>query len=150
MKQSRVLASTVASVVAMCQNGPMADKKSIVVLVEDDSVLADMYIKKFQMEGFTIEHALDGEEGLALVKKLKPDIVLLDIMMPKKNGLDTLKDIRADAELKNTFVVLLTNVGEQSYVDEGTRLGANQYLMKSNFTPREIVDKVREWLGQKV
>lgn len=126
----------------------MPDKPSV-VLVEDDAVLAEMYQKKFELEGFTIHHALDGEAGLTLIKKVKPAIVLLDIMMPKKNGLDTLKDIKADDELKNTYVVLLTNVGEQSYVDEGFRLGANQYLMKSNFTPREVVEKVREWLGHR-
>lgn len=119
-----------------------------IVLAEDDVVLAGMYVKKFQMEGFTIVHAMDGEEALALVQKEHPDIVLLDIMMPKKNGLDTLKDIRADASVGKTYVVLLTNVGEQSYVDDGFKLGANQYLMKSNFTPREVVEKVREWIPE--
>lgn len=126
----------------------MADQNQTIVIVEDDAVLSDMYVKKFEVEGFKVERALDGEEGLALIKKVHPALVLLDIMMPKKNGLDTLKDIRNDDSIKNTYVVLLTNVGEQNYVDEGMRLGANQYLMKSNFTPREIVEKVREWLGQ--
>lgn len=125
----------------------MTKQNAKIVLVEDDVVLSDMYLKKFSMEGYDIERAMDGEEGLALVKKLKPDIVLLDIMMPKKNGLDTLKDIKADPELKGVYVVLLTNVGEQNYIDEGFKLGANQYLMKSNFTPREVVEKVEEWLG---
>lgn len=118
-----------------------------IVLVEDDAVLGEMYVKKFALEGYPIERAMDGEEGLALVKRTKPDIVLLDIMMPKKNGLDTLRDIRADAELQGTYVVLMTNVGEQTYVDEGFKLGANQYLMKSNFTPKEIVQKVQGWLA---
>lgn len=126
----------------------MAPANIKIVLVEDDVVLSQMYVKKFSMEGYAIERAMDGEEGLALVKSSKPDLVLLDIMMPKKNGLDTLKDIKSDPELKNTYVVLLTNVGEQNYVDEGFRLGANQYLMKSNFTPREVVEKIREWAGE--
>lgn len=127
----------------------MTKQNAKIVLVEDDVVLSDMYIKKFSMEGYDIERAMDGEEGLALVRKVKPDIVLLDIMMPKKNGLDTLKDIRADSDAKvqKAYVVLLTNVGEQNYVDEGFKLGANQYLMKSNFTPKEVVQKVEEWLG---
>lgn len=124
----------------------MADENITLVLVEDDVVLSDMYVKKFTMEGFTIERAMDGEEGLALIKRLRPNLVLLDIMMPKKNGLDTLKELKSDPDLKNTFVVLLSNVGEQSYIDEGFKLGANEYLMKSNYTPREVVDKVREWL----
>ncbi len=123
----------------------LAKKDISIVLVEDDIVLSDMYVKKFRMEGYSIEHALDGEEGLILIKKLNPNIVLLDIMMPKKNGLDTLKEMKDDPDLKGIFVSLLTNVGEQNYVDEGFRLGANQYLMKSNFTPREVVEKVSEW-----
>lgn len=126
----------------------MAKQKGIIALVEDDVVLSDMYVKKFSLEGYTIERAMDGEEGLELVKRLKPDIVLLDIMMPKKNGLDTLKDIKADPALKNTYVVLLTNVGDQTYIDEGFRLGANQYLMKSNYTPSDVVKRVEEWLGK--
>lgn len=121
-----------------------ADTK--IVLVEDDIVLSDMYVKKFLLEGFSIERALDGEEGLALIKKIKPDLVLLDIMMPKKNGLDTLRELKADPEIKDTYVVLLTNVGEQTYVDEGFKLGASQFMMKSNFTPKEVVEKVKGWL----
>lgn len=123
----------------------MVDQNTKIVLVEDDIVLSDMYVKKFTMEGFSIERAMDGEEGLALIKQVKPQLILLDIMMPKKNGLDTLKDIKSDPELKDAFVVLLSNVGEQSYIDEGFKLGANEYLMKSNYTPREVVEKIREW-----
>lgn len=127
----------------------MTKQKPKIVLVEDDAVLSEMYRKKFAIDGYAIDCAVDGEAGLALVKKIKPDIVLLDIMMPKKNGLDTLRDMKADDELKDIYVVLLTNVGEQSYVDEGFRLGANQYLMKSDYTPKEVVEKVKGWLGLK-
>lgn len=124
----------------------MPASKGKVVLVEDDAILGDMYVQKFTKEGYTISHALDGEAGLAMIKKERPDVVLLDIMMPKKNGLDTLRDLRADPEVKHTFVALLSNVGEQSYIDEGYKLGANEFLMKSNFTPGEVVAKVAEWL----
>lgn len=125
----------------------MPNPKRKIVLIEDDAVLSEMYYKKFSLDNYQIERAMDGESGLALIKKIQPDIVLLDIMMPKMNGLDTLRAMKADAKLKDVYVVLLTNVGEQSYVDEGFRLGANQYLMKSNYTPKEIVAKVEEWLS---
>lgn len=126
----------------------MAADKTLVVLCEDDVVLSDMYVKKFSLEGFDVQAAMDGEQGLELIRKLKPKLVLLDIMMPKKNGLDTLKEIKADPEISGTYVILLSNVGEQSYIDEGVRLGAAQYLMKSNYTPREVVEKVKGWLAE--
>lgn len=124
----------------------VTDTKPNVVLVEDDNVLAQMYLRKFELEGIDVQHAIDGEAGLELIRQVKPDIVLMDIMMPKKNGLDALKELRADPEIGRTFVALLTNVGEQQYMDEGTRLGANDYLMKSALTPREVVDKIHEWM----
>ncbi len=119
-----------------------------ILLCEDDVVLSDMYVKKFQLAGLDVTAAIDGEQGLAEMRKSKPDIVLLDIMMPKKNGLDTLKEIKEDPDLKDCYVVLLSNVGEQSYIDEGFSLGANQYLMKSNFTPGEVLEKVKGWLAE--
>lgn len=122
-------------------------KQPLIVLVEDDPVLAQMYLRKFALEGFDVRHAMDGEAGLALIKEVKPRLVLMDIMMPKQNGLETLKQLREDPEIGQTFVALLTNVGEQQYVDEGTKLGANDYLMKSAFTPREVADKVKGWLA---
>jgi two-component system alkaline phosphatase synthesis response regulator PhoP len=124
----------------------VTETKPIIVLVEDDTVLSQMYLRKFELEGFDAHHALDGQAGLDLVRKVKPDIVLMDIMMPKKNGLDALKELRDDPEIGQTFVALLTNVGEQQYMDEGTRLGANEYLMKSALTPREVVEKIHEWM----
>ncbi len=75
----------------------MTTAKPTIALIEDDSVLADMYIKKFAIDGYTIDHATDGEAGLELVKKVRPDIVLIDIMMPKKNGLDMLREMKEDA-----------------------------------------------------
>lgn len=122
--------------------------KPLIMLCEDDVVLSDMYVKKFTLSGLDVVAAMDGEEGLAKAREKTPDIILLDIMMPKKNGLDTLKEIREDEALKDVYVVLLSNVGEQSYIDEGFKLGANQYLMKSNFTPKEVVEKVEEWLKE--
>lgn len=121
--------------------------KPVIVLVEDDQVLAQMYLRKFELEGLDVRHAMDGESGLDLIKEVKPRLVLMDIMMPKRNGLETLKLLRQDPEVGQTFVAMLTNVGEQQYVNEGTKLGANEYLMKSALTPHEVADKVKSWLA---
>ena len=126
----------------------MADSKGTIVLVEDDIVLSDMYLKKFELEGYQLERAADGEEGLELIRRVKPALALVDIMMPKKNGLEVIKEIRADDEIKDTFVVMLTNVGEQSYMDEAQQLGANEFVMKSEFTPGEVVEKTKGWLAK--
>ncbi len=124
----------------------MADKKTI-VLIEDDSVLADMYVQKFQREGYDIHHALDGDEGISLVREHGPDLVLLDIMMPKKSGIEVLEELKQDAETKDVQVVLLSNVGDQDYIDRGMALGAADYLLKSNFTPSEVVGKAAALLA---
>ncbi|MDP9211930.1 MAG: response regulator [bacterium] len=124
----------------------MADKKKI-VLIEDDSVLAEMYLQKFQREGYDIFHALDGDEGIALIRQHEPDLVLLDIMMPKKSGIQVLEELKQDEETKDVKVVLLSNVGDQDYIDRGMALGAADYLLKSNFTPSEVVGKAAALLA---
>jgi two-component system alkaline phosphatase synthesis response regulator PhoP len=120
-----------------------------IILVEDDSVLAEMYVQKFTREGFDVRHALDGDEGIRLVKEKRPDLVLLDIMMPKKSGIEVLEELRSSSETKGVAVVLLSNVGDQEYIDKGMALGAVGYLLKSNYTPSEVVSKVREILAER-
>lgn len=125
----------------------MADKKINVGLVEDDQMLSDMYKLKFQKAGFDIVSAADGAAGLEMVKKEKPDILLLDIIMPKLDGFQVLTEIRkTDSKLP---VVLLTNLGQEEDVVKGRNLGATDYFVKSNFTPDAIVEKVRSILAKK-
>ncbi|MEX2429701.1 MAG: response regulator, partial [Patescibacteria group bacterium] len=105
------------------------------------------YVQKFQREGYDIHHALDGDEGISLVREHGPDLVLLDIMMPKKSGIEVLEELKQDAETKDVQVVLLSNVGDQDYIDRGMALGAADYLLKSNFTPSEVVGKAAALLA---
>ncbi len=121
--------------------------KQTIVLIEDDSVLAEMYLQKFTHEGYVIKHALDGDEGIALVRAAKPDLILLDIMMPKKSGIEVLEELKQDPQTKDVKVVLLSNVGDQDYIDRGLALGAADYLLKSNFTPSEVVAKTASLLA---
>ncbi|OGH72639.1 MAG: hypothetical protein A2921_03510 [Candidatus Magasanikbacteria bacterium RIFCSPLOWO2_01_FULL_43_20b] len=120
--------------------------KAHVLLVEDDAFLSNIYKTKFEMEGFKISIAENGEVGLSEVKKKKPDIILLDVLMPKMDGFAVLEKLKADEETKNIPVVLLTNLGQKDDVDKGFEMGAAGYLIKAHFKPSEVVDKVKEVL----
>ena len=120
--------------------------KAHILLVEDDVFLANIYRTKFEMEGFKISTADNGETGLVEVKKKKPDIILLDVLMPKMDGFAVLEKLRADEETRNIPVILLTNLGQKDDVDKGLEMGAVGYLIKAHFKPSEVVDKVKEVL----
>ena len=121
----------------------MDKKQTHVLLVEDDTFLAGIYQKKFEMEGFKISVAGDGEKGLADAKKKKPDIVLLDILLPKLDGFGVLAKLKAEAATKKIPVILLTNLGQKDDVEKGLEAGAVDYLIKAHFKPSEVVEKVR-------
>ena len=122
----------------------MAKEKIKILLAEDDLQLIDMYKKKFDLEGFDILLAEDGEKALAVLKEEKPDIVLLDIMMPKVNGIEVLKNIRENPETKDLLVVILTNLGNESTAEEIYKYGATDYIVKADMTPREVANRVKE------
>ena len=90
---------------------------------------------------------MDGENGLAKLKKEKPTLVLLDIMMPKMNGFEVLKKIKADSSSKNIPVILLTNLGGEDDAKKGLEMGAVAYLIKSDYTPDEVIAKIKEILS---
>jgi len=118
--------------------------------VEDDKFLSDMYCTKLTASGFLVELAGDGEEGLAKIKATKPDLVLLDIVLPKKDGFEILREIKNDESLKNIPVVALTNLGQKEEVERGLKLGAADYIIKAHFTPTEVEAKVRAILEKNI
>ena len=124
----------------------MATHKPIVALIEDDELIAEMYATKFTKEGYDLRHAADGFSGLELVKKDMPDIILLDIIMPKMDGFQLLQELRKQEQFKNLPIIMLTNLGQEEDVQKGRELGATDYFIKTNFTPQAIVDKVRTLL----
>lgn len=121
-----------------------------IMLVEDDGILVEMYEAKFELEGHEIVVATNGHECLNLLQDYQPDIILLDILMPKLNGFHVLKEIKKQPKLRNIPVILLTNLGEAE-VDMNQELaralGVNDYLIKSHHTPDEVVVKVMKALG---
>jgi DNA-binding response OmpR family regulator len=119
-----------------------------VLLVEDDSFLSNIYKTKFEMEGFKVTPAEDGAAGLDMAKKKQPDIILLDILLPKMDGFTVLEKLKADSATADIPVILLTNLGQKDDVDKGLQLGAVDYLIKAHFKPAETVEKVRAALKQ--
>lgn len=118
-----------------------------ILLVEDDVFLAGIYQKKFELEGFKVSLAENGEKGLADAKKKRPDIILLDILLPKLDGFAVLKALKQDKEVKDIPVILLTNLGQKDDVEKGVEMGAADYLIKIHFKPSEVVAKIRKVLG---
>ncbi|MBP7006511.1 MAG: response regulator [Candidatus Pacebacteria bacterium] len=119
---------------------------TILFLAEDDPLMSRMYERAFSSSGFDLKVAFDGDEAINLLKSMdpKPTVAMLDIMMPKKSGYDVLRSIKADPVLKNIPVILLTNLAGQKDAEKGLELGAVLYLIKSQYSPKEIVDKVKE------
>ena len=119
-----------------------------VLLVEDDAALGEMYTLKFQQAGFQLYVATDGAAGLELAKRHGPDIILLDVILPGMDGFAVLKELKADPATKTVPVILLTNLGQDADQQKGKELGAVDYLVKANFTPGEVVEKIRALLPQ--
>lgn len=121
-----------------------------ILLVEDDSMVVRMYQRKLEKDGFQLTLAFNGEEGLAALKKEKPDIILLDIMMPKMNGIEMLKAVKADPALKDIPIVILTNLGDRPEdVQKCKELGAEDYWVKANTPIQKITERVKKILSKK-
>ncbi len=119
-----------------------------ILIIEDDSFLSEMYLAKFNQSDFQAEVATDGKEGLNKVKSFNPDLILLDIVLPKMDGFEVLKELKKDSELKNIPVVLLTNLGQKNEVEKGLSLGADEYIIKAHFTPSAVVNRVKEIINR--
>lgn len=124
----------------------MAGKKGKILLVEDDLTLIDMYKMKFIDEGYDVFVSSNGVDAFELAKKELPDIVLLDIILPGMDGFAILETLKKEAKTKQIPVILLSNLGQDSDIEKGKKLGARDYLVKANFTPTQIAEKVKNIL----
>jgi two-component system alkaline phosphatase synthesis response regulator PhoP len=123
------------------------DIKGKILLVEDDLFLREIYAEVLQREGFVVLAADDGEAGLKLGQQnTDAKIMLLDIMLPKMHGIDVLKKLKEDPTTKNMPVIILTNLTEETVVQEALHLGAAGYLVKVRFTPPQVVQKIKEFI----
>jgi CheY-like chemotaxis protein len=120
-----------------------------VLLIEDEDYIRDLYKRQLDMDGLPTDAFGTGREGLDAVKKTPYNLILLDIMLPDLNGLQILKEVKNNPQTKAIPVVLLTNLGQDTVIKEGFELGAEGYLIKSSYTPNQIVQEVRKVLEAK-
>jgi len=114
-----------------------------ILFIEDDKFLRELVIQKLIKEGYETSEAVDGEEGIKKVKEEKPDLVLLDLILPGIDGFEVLSRMREESALTSIPVIILSNLGQKEDVEKGLKLGAVDYLIKAHFTPGEIIDKIR-------
>ena len=117
-----------------------------ILLVEDDFFLIDIYVTQLKKAGYKVEVASDGKIALNKIKKSKPDLLILDVILPKVNGWELLETIRQDRHLKKLKVVILSNLGQKEEVEKGFNLGAIKYFIKAEYTPSEVVEEIKKIL----
>lgn len=118
-----------------------------ILVIEDDKYLRDVLVEKLKKEGFEVSEAIDGESGLAMTVEKKPDLVVLDIILPLMNGFDYLNALGKTDAIAKTPVIILSNLGQREDVERGMKLGAKDYMVKVHFTPNDLIVKVKKILG---
>lgn len=118
-----------------------------IAIVEDDQAISQMYRFKFESEGFEVQTADNGKLGLELTETMKPDVILLDLMMPEMTGDEMLEKLRATAWGKDMKVIILTNMGEQEIPQKVKELGVSAVILKADMTPRQVCDLVKKQLA---
>lgn len=121
--------------------------KKRILIIEDDFFIRDLYVRQFTKEGFAVDTAENGNDGIVKAEDQKPDAILLDIMLPKVSGLEVLKKLKSNSQTKASLVVLLTNLSEDDTIKQGFELGAEGYLIKSAYTPEQVVKEVGKLIG---
>lgn len=124
----------------------MSNEKLKVLMIEDDKFLRKIYRDKLTRAGFEFIEATNGEEGANKIISENPDLVLLDLILPRKNGFDVLVDMKRNPNTKSIPVIILSNLGQESDIKRGLALGAQDYLVKTDVNLSEVVDKVKEHL----
>lgn len=127
----------------------MGDTASKILIVEDDRYISKMYQLKLSLDGFDVQVAENGRIGIERLKEFHPDIVLTDILMPELDGFEVIKTMKADAEFSTTPILIMSNLGQEDHIQKGLNLGAVGYIVKSQYTPSKVVDKIKETLAGK-
>lgn len=123
------------------------DNPRLVLIIEDDDFLRGLTVSKLEKEGFRVDIAVDGEEGLEKVMELKPDLILLDLMLPKLDGFSLMEKLREDGVLDQQKIIIFSNLGSEEDIRRGKEFGVEDYLVKSSFTLDELVEKIKESLA---
>src|SRR5499427_6514213 len=118
-----------------------------ILIVEDDQIVANIYRNKFSVEGYEVEVALDGQAGMEMLHTFRPDAVVLDLMLPKMNGVDFMKHIRAKSDFQKLPVIVFSNTYLTNMVQEAWKAGATKCLSKANCTPKQVIEVLRTTLN---
>lgn len=118
-----------------------------ILIVEDEEIMIDLLQRKLTAEGYETSVARDGQEGMEKMKEVKPDLILLDIIMPKMGGFEVMEEMKKDRELKKIPVIVISNSGQPVEIDKAQALGAKDWLIKTEFDPQEVINKVKKQIG---
>ena len=119
-----------------------------ILLIEDEEIMISLLQRKLTMEGYEVSVTRDGEEGLKAMKEVKPDLILLDIIMPKMGGFEVMTEMQKDKTLAKIPVIVISNSGQPVELDRVQKLGAKDWLVKTEFDPQEVIDKVVKQIGK--
>ncbi len=123
------------------------ENKNKILVVEDEKTLRFLIVQSLKDDGFEVYESIDGEEGIKLAKESKPDLILLDLLLPGMNGFDVLSQLKRDSSTESIPVIILSNCGQEEEIERGMKLGATDYLVKAHFTLDEIAERVKKILG---
>lgn len=121
-----------------------------ILIIEDDKILSELMEKKLKTVGYEVTVAVDGEKGLEKIRAIRPDLVLLDILMPNKNGVEVMEEMNKEEgiSLAKIPVIIISNSGQPVEISRVLELGAKDYLVKASFNPQEVVEKVIKQIGE--
>ncbi len=120
--------------------------KKKILIIEDEKILAEMYHDVFVQAGFKVFSAIESKKGLKITRKERPDLIVLDILLPRESGISFLEKLKQDAEISSIPVVVFTNYDGSDTKKKAKKLGVKSYLIKANFTPQQFVSKIKDYL----
>ncbi len=119
-----------------------------ILIIEDEEIISNLLSKKLSQLGYEVKIAFNGQEGLEMLYKEKPDLVLLDIIMPKKDGFETIAEMKSDETLKDIPIIIISNSGQPVELNKAREMGVNDWLIKTDFDPQEVIQKVNKALAK--
>lgn len=118
-----------------------------ILVIEDDKYITHAYQSKLTKEGYDIRTALDGEEAETILNSFSPDIIILDLVLPKKDGFEVLQDLQSNDKWKSIPVIIVSNLGQKEDIEKGLKLGARDYIAKTELTLNKLIDKIQSIIG---
>ena len=119
-----------------------------ILIIEDEEIMVDLLQRKLSQENYEVFVARDGKEGLEMIRQVKPDLILLDIVMPQMSGFEVMEEIKKDSEIADIPVIVVSNSGQPVELDRARALGAKDWLIKTEFDPKEVMEKVAKQIGK--